>query len=126
MSETFTILFNRTGDVALSWESPEDSRVLTFIQQKMNEGYVFFILDDEFFTKTGRKKVALSVNDLPRGAANLFLDDSEAERLVAEGTFDLIKLTYESGKELPWGRRAKTAKEAAGKKTAAFRPKSGG
>ncbi len=45
----YTILLNRTGDVALSWDTEDDVEVLTYIQKKMNEGYVFFILEKGFF-----------------------------------------------------------------------------
>lgn len=112
------ILLNRIGDVAVTWEDPNDVEVLTFIQKKIDEGYVFFIIEERFFKMMKRKKRLTDVNDIPSNRT-VYLDDAEAERL--EG-LDKISVSKTKGAKPKASRKAKSADEVARNRTVAVRP----
>lgn len=118
-----TLLLNRTGDIAITWEANDDVRVLSYLQKKMNEGYVFFVVDKKFFRLVNRKKRVTDVNKLGK-ERTIYLDDEDAEALVKDQVVTLTQL--ESGSNLETVRRAKTAKEAAANTTVGVKPLAGG
>lgn len=113
------VLLNRTGDVAISWEDPQDVEVLTFIQRKIDEGYVFFIVESSFFSLMKRKKRLTDVNDVPR-ARTVYLDDAEAERL--EGLNKLTVTRTKVAKGAKSTRKATSAREVAENRSYGVRP----
>ncbi len=123
ISDNGMILFNATGDVAITWKDDQDVEVLSMIEDKMKEGYTFFILEEKFFKTMKRKKIIRDANEIGKDRT-VYLDDSRAEDLVKTGKVQVVKL--DKPNETLGGRRAKTKEEVAGNKTAAFRPVAGG
>ncbi len=123
VSDNGMILFNATGDVAITWKDDDDVEVLSMIEDKMKEGYTFFILEDKFFKTMKRKKIIRDANEIGKDRT-VYLDDRRAEELVKNGKVEVVKL--DKPNETLGGRRAKTKEEVASNKTAAFRPVAGG
>jgi hypothetical protein len=116
--ERYMVLLNLTGDTALTWDDPDDLEVLTFIEKKMNEGYVFFIEEPRFLKAFKRKKRLQDVNDIPDNRT-VYMDDGEAARLNASGKLKIVKL---QGEKLRGARKATSAKDVAANRSYATRP----
>lgn len=114
------ILLNRTGDVSVSWDSPDDVEVLTFIQKKIDAGYVFFIIEDRFFKLMKRKKRITDVNEIGKDRT-VFLDDDDAEALTKNGKFRVTKSTQKASADIKT-RKAKDAKDVASHTSFGVRP----
>lgn len=118
------ILLNKTGDVCISWNKESETEMLTYIQKKIDAGYVFFIMDSSFFRMKKRKKYISSVNDIGTNR-KVYLDDADAEKLYEEKKISLVKL---NGGDLTYDTVAKatTAQEVLNHNTVATRPLRGG
>lgn len=119
------VLLNRTGDVAVTWEDPNDVEVLTFIQKKIDEGYVFFIVEDRFFKLMKRKKRLTDVNDIP-SSRTVYLDDAEAARLEMSDKVTVSKVAPGTAAKARSVRKAKSAADVAANRSYAARPVYGG
>lgn len=117
------VLFNGTGDVAITWKEDDDVEILTMIEEKMKQGYIFFIMEEKFFKIRKRKKIIRDANEIGP-ERKVFLDDKHAEELHRVGKVEVVKLS--EPKQTLGGRRAKTKEEVAKNTTAAFRPVAGG
>jgi hypothetical protein len=122
--DRFLVLLNNIGDVCISWEADQDTELLTYIQKKIDAGFIFFILDRSFFSLVKRKKAIKSVNEIGKDR-KVYLDDADAEVLANSNKITINGLvntqTVESVK------RAKTAQEVVSSGSAiAVRPARGG
>lgn len=122
--ERFLVLLNNIGDVCISWEADQDIELLTYIQKKIDAGYIFFILDRSFFNLVKRKKVIKSVNEI--GAERkVYLDDADAEELAKTNKIKINGL--ESSASLETVKKATSAQEVVNSRSAiAVRPARGG
>ena len=89
--EKFIVLLNNTGDVCISWTPDQDVELLTYIQKKIDAGYIFFVTDRAFFKLVKRKKVIKSVNDIGEDR-KVYLDDADAEKLAADNKVTITKV----------------------------------
>lgn len=89
--EKFIVLLNNTGDVCISWTPEQDVELLTYIQKKIDAGYIFFVTDRSFFKLVKRKKVIKSVNDIGEDR-KVYLDDADAEKLAADNKVTITKV----------------------------------
>lgn len=125
-SDNFTLMLDRSGDTAISWNDENDLEVLSYIQKKMNEGYIFFIMDEHHMKITGRQRFINSVNDITK-ERKVYMDDKEVADLFQNQKVDIVKVDLNKGNELTLGgRRAKSAKEVVKNKTTAIKPVRGG
>jgi len=129
---------NLTGDITITWDSANESTMLGLIEQKMKEGFSFFVLKPRALAILGKKKVrAESIGDVARAGsalipdcefhrmmAKLELHDSAVQTVVAAGqaslTRPIITLAGDTVK------RAQSAAEVLRNQTVAVRPVVGG
>ena len=128
---------NMTGDVTIAWDPANEAGVLAVVEQKMKEGFTFFILKPRFFGVFGHKQVrATEVEDIrkagsvvvPEGAVkNIFakLGDADLEALVANGDAEVIGRNSSKG-HLEMVGRAQTAGDVLMHQTVAVRRIVGG
>lgn len=108
---------NETGDVTLTWEKDRDGVMKKIIQQKMDEGYSFFIVKGNLVTSSYQK-----VTDVAQiKKRSITMTDKEAEQLVggtsfAQSTVSQIETTS----------RATKPSEVVKNNTVATRPIRGG
>lgn len=121
--DRFLVLLNNTGDVCISWTEEQDLELLTYIQKKIDAGYIFFITDRSFFNLVKRKKAIKSVNDIG-SERKVYLDDADAEQLAKDNKVTLTKIEADKVDAI---RRAKTAQEViTSGASVAIRPARGG
>lgn len=121
--DRFLVLLNNTGDVCISWTEEQDLELLTYIQKKIDAGYIFFITDRSFFNLVKRKKAIKSVNDIG-SERKVYLDDADAEQLAKDNKVTLTKIEADKVDAI---RRAKTAQEVVTSgASVAIRPARGG
>ena len=110
---------NETGDITLSWSKDRDEIMKKIIQQKMDEGYSFFIVK-RGMVNTSYTKVD-SVDQIKK--CNINMTDKEAELMIAGDGVALSSLAAGTVETIG---RAKTADEVVKKNTVAVRPLRGG
>lgn len=65
MSDFYTMtMLNATGDVTVAWDADNEKEIKEMISSKLEQGFVFFILEERpaFLTIFGKKKVY--INDI--------------------------------------------------------------
>jgi hypothetical protein len=113
------------GDVTLAWTEQQAATMESYIQQKIDQGYTFFVLED------GDRHVRLRAIDDLKGRRSVTIGDKEAEMLVAQGKIGIVDVgeqlqeTSEVPQKRP-ARRARSAKEAARSQTVATPASRGG
>lgn len=129
---------NMTGDVTISWDASNEATMLALVEQKMKEGYSFFVLKPRFLSILGKKKVrATSLKEVAeagsavvddaefhRMMAKLKLHDPAVEAAVASGKASITK--SEGAVDRDTIRRAKDPQEVVRQQTVAVRPIVGG
>lgn len=121
--DRFIVLLNGTGDVCISWEPDQDVELLTFIQKKIDSGYIFFVTDRKFFNLVKRKKAIGNINEIGTDR-KVYLDDESAELLAKENKISISKIETTEIKTIS---KAKTAQEVVSAGAAvAIRPARGG
>lgn len=121
--DRFLVLLNNTGDVCISWTPEQDLELMTYIQKKIDAGYIFFVTDRSFFNLVKRKKAIKSVNDIG-SERKVYLDDADAEQLAKDNKVTLTKIEVDNVNTI---QKAKTAQEVVNSGAAvAIRPARGG
>jgi hypothetical protein len=125
-----TTLLNSTGDITLTWEDGEDAEIKKMIQDKIDAGYCFFILEPRvsFLKALGSKKktirniseikgreVVMETEAIKGGAKailgeTLKLGDEASENLFKAGRIGIANVP-ESDANYNTVRKAKTANE---------------
>ncbi|MCC5612635.1 hypothetical protein LC612_39575 [Nostoc sp. CHAB 5834] len=134
---------NMTGDITITWDKAHEADVLNLIEQKMKDGYHFFVLKPRFLPFLPKKKVALTSADQLAGATSVTLveegaakaldalgkemapklDDAELEAGVRSGKLSLLK----GGKSsMVTSHRTKNPEEVLRSQSVAVRPIVGG
>jgi hypothetical protein len=123
-----TTLLNSTGDITLTWEDGEDAEIKKMIQDKIDAGYCFFILEPRvsFLKALGSKKktirniseikgreVVMETDAIKGGAKailgeTLKLGDEASENLFKAGRIGIANVPESSYNTV---RKAKTANE---------------
>lgn len=123
-----TTLLNSTGDITLTWEDGEDAEIKKMIQDKIDAGYCFFIMEPRvsFLKALGSKRktirniaeikgreVVMETDAIKGGAKailgnTLNLGDEASENLFKAGRIGIANVPQA---EYSAGKRAKTAKE---------------
>jgi len=109
---------NETGDVTLEWSKDRDEVMKKIIQQKMDEGYSFFIVKRR--VDTSYQKVS-SVAQIKN--CKITITDKEAEQLMSGNGVGLSALP--PGDMTTEG-RATTATQVSRSKSVAVKPMRGG
>lgn len=116
-------LLDQSGDTTITWSEPDDVDVLTFIQQKIDEGYVFFIEQPRVLRAFMKKKKIDSVSEVKE--RKLIVADERAAELELKGKIKLVTLKSETKEPAPV-KKAKDAKEVAKSRSIATKPVRGG
>lgn len=116
-------MLDETGDTAITWNEPDDVAVLTFIQNKMDAGYVFFVERPRLVRALFKNKKITDVSQVT--TRKLIVSDAAANALALQGKIKLTKLDY-VGDDTVAVKKATTAQEVASSRTVATRPLRGG
>lgn len=130
------VWLNMSGDVTITWDESNKEVVRALVEQKMAEGYSFFILKPRFLKFLGNRKVPLkNASDMDRASGVVMPDavvntmverlgDPQLEELVRKGKARLAPV--QRPKSLDTSRRAKNADEVLNSQALAIRPIVGG
>lgn len=116
------VLLNGTGDIEVTWDSTNDDVMRELIDKKMKEGVRFFILKPFPGGFLYRKTAMKTMDDLKENKVKV--GDKDVEKLFEAGKVQVIRNT--SGATLETQGVAKTAAEAASKRTVGIKPLQGG
>ena len=116
------VLLNGTGDIEVTWDSNNDDVMRELIDKKMKEGVRFFILKPFPGGFLYRKTAMKTMDDLKENKVKV--GDKDVEKLFEAGKVQVIRNT--SGATLETQGVAKTAAEAASKRTVGIKPLQGG
>lgn len=140
----FITFLNMTGDVTITWDKSNEAQILTMIEQKMKEGYSFFILKPRFFCLFGKKKVRATSMQQVAAAGSVVIDDDQAshmmrntasrpkvddpavEDLLAQRKAYLAPQAHDNAGSMDTVRRARSAQEVLQGQTIAVRRVVGG
>lgn len=84
------ILMNTSGDVTITWAAEHESEMRSLIEQKLKQGYTFFIVKKKCFGLVKHKEKLIDVNQLKVGA-DLLLRDEDAIKLFTDGKVKATK-----------------------------------
>lgn len=115
-------LLNEMGDVEVTWDSKNDDAMREVIEKKMKEGVRFFILKPFPGGFLYRKTALKTMDQLKENRVKI--GDNDVEKLFEAGKVQVIRNT--SGATLETQGVAKTAAEAASKRTVGIKPLQGG
>ena len=111
-------IMDERGHTSLGWDAEDDAWVLPMIRRKMDEGYVFWIVQ-----RRPLREVQLTrVEDIGDNR-HVIVRDSEARTLFEQGR---IGVAQDDEAEIETVRRAQTAEEAVANDTVAHRGMRGG
>jgi len=114
-----TIVMGPSGDRAISWDDADSEKMISYIQSKMDAGWMFFIVERGSIE---RWKPLKSAEDA-RATKSVVMVEPELAAAVETG----VALVSEAkGATIDTSGRAKTAEEVAANDTVAVRPARGG
>lgn len=96
MDSAVTFL-NGCGDITITWTESEDETIRQMLEQKMEEGYSFFIVEDGFLGKLMGKRTRLKKLDQLGDKRRVFLDDKDLENLFKQGKVNVYSNADDSG-----------------------------
>lgn len=122
---------NITGDITISWDDEDKDAVKALVEEKMREGYSFFIVR-EAGTRGARPRVK-APDDLDRAAKNSLyvsntvgadqIDDADLMIAMQNKVIRFAKVEKkEAAKQIPTVRRASNAGEVVVAETVAMKP----
>jgi hypothetical protein len=137
-TQTPSITFlNLSGDVTITWDKTNEEQILSLIEEKMRQGFSFFILKPRALGFLPPKKVlAKSMSQVAR-AGKVSIADADVNTILASKVHDQdVQTAVESGAarlERPQDnatyeteRRASSAREVLQHQSVAVRPVLGG
>lgn len=121
-----TIALNEIGDMILVWDEEAEAKMSQWVEQKMKEGCVFFILQPRAFGLLSPSKTKLKkLSELKNGMA-LSMSLDLFQNIPTGDTSIAIAERPDSSSLETTGRVAKTAKEVLGSQTMMVAPRKGG
>lgn len=92
---------NMSGDVTITWDEANKAAVQALVEQKMAEGYSFFILKPRMLKFLGTRKERLNSSEQFAGATGVVVPDDVAGALVTRlGDESIEKLVREQKAQL--------------------------
>lgn len=125
MARRTILSFGGYGDVAISWEEQNDSKVLPVIQGLLDKRVVFFILGKKKLLGEAKKTQVTKINQAQK-ARHIIIPDEALEQLHSAGLITAGKVTIDSGDMDNTGEIARTAAQVAAHDTIATAPAQGG
>lgn len=76
---------NGHGDITISWNDDDHNDMLNLIEKKINEGYVFFIIETKFLGLS-KKEIAINKNNLNllEKKKNIIIKDKDLDIFVKQ------------------------------------------
>ena len=120
-----TTLMGRNGDTTIVWTEEADDQYRDFIEKKMKEGFVFFIIEPRFFGMLPPKRIQVTAGNLEAVMKQraLTFDDTEVFKLLDAGVGQTVPTP---STPVTTVRKTKDAAEAAKHETVGVRPLKGG
>jgi hypothetical protein len=133
MNLSSTVILNTSGDVTVSWTDDEHEHMLKVIQQKLDDGYVFFEVErtKRFFDliSTSRKKYIKNASELSGKQVTIKnlrdIDDRELADVLVSGV-GAVTSTPSENKELKTIRPVRDAHKIVNRHTVMMRQVAGG
>ncbi|WP_210498952.1 hypothetical protein [Vibrio crassostreae] len=130
MTIASTVILNTSGDLTISWDENEREEVLKVIQQKLDDGYVFFEVTrtKRFFNliTTKRKRYIKSTDDIQTDSVTLEdVHDREMVDLLKSGNA-AVTSTPEENKTVNTVRPIRDAETISQTQTVMMKPVYGG
>ena len=110
---------DRGGHTSFGWDAEDDDWVLPMIQKKMDEGYVFWIIERRPLREVELRRIQDIGNN-----RHLFVHDDASRELFEQGHIGLIE--DDPRHDIHTVRPADNAREAVANDTLAHRPHTGG
>lgn len=130
---------NMTGDVTITWDETNKEAILALVQEKMNQGFTFFLIKPRKLLPGSKRVKAKSIddvakagsvtiedNDVERIVKALRLHDTEVEEVVSSGKAQLTLIQGGRTESYDTVQRARTASEVVQHQTVAVRRVVGG
>jgi len=115
---------NEHGDITITWDDSTVDDVKVMIQEKMDKGYTFFLVEKKFGIIPVQRKLTDTTDIKERG--KVLMRDKEVQKLFSEGK---VHISPANTNQVPTARTtgvAKSAHQAATTNTIATRPAVGG
>lgn len=124
---------NLSGDVTITWDESNEEAILRLIEDKMRQGFTFFVLKPRMGGILPPKKVAARSMAQVKRAASVTVADADVQKLLASNVHDealqqavqsgQARLERpESGAQYETERRATSAREVLHSQSVAVRP----
>jgi len=113
---------SRHGDLKLEWNEENAAEAIAKIQEKMNQGVTFHILDPDSKAKAPPVLEIDNTNQISN--RQVYIRDSDIAKLVEDGMASIVSFTGVA--QLKTMGKAKTAEEVVENDTVAVAPKAGG
>jgi hypothetical protein len=124
MPDTQLTLLNGSGDTTIAWDDSEDESMRELIEEKMKEGWSFFIITPRLGgLLPPKKKPLLSMRQLDQDERSIGLDGAKLVNLLKSGKVRSVERDKEKIETVA---RAATADDVIGAKAVAVKPKRGG
>lgn len=85
MIENQCTFLNSHGDITISWTEDDHNEMLKVIEKKMEEGYVFYIIEPKFFGLS-KKQVSLNKNNIEKlnKNKNILVKDEDLDIFIKQ------------------------------------------
>lgn len=85
MKQFDCIFLNEHGDLNLSWDESDHEQMKQVILEKMNKGYIFFVIEKKFFGLYKKKRKLTKENfEKNIDRKNIVVHDKELEKFIKE------------------------------------------
>lgn len=116
-------LLDETGDTSVAWDESADDKMLKIIEQRMSEGFIFYIVKPFPILNVRRMVKAKSVEEI-KAAGGFTIKDKQLEQLFLEGSIGTTKSKNEE--TIQPIKKATSAREVAMSHSVGTRPMRGG
>lgn len=118
-------MLNESGDTTITWEEPNDAKMLEIIERKMAAGVIFYVTPPR---KPGARGRAPGPKPLKNAAdalahRSLSIKDADLSKFVLDGHGTVVPSPSEPVQTV---KRAKTAREVATGNSVGVQPRRGG
>ena len=118
-------LLDGTGDTTVTWDEDTDEKMLGIIEERMKQGFVFYILKPVKFLKINsfRKTKAKSIDEV-KEAGSVIIKDDDLAKLFVSGDIGVAKTPTDD--QMQNMRRAANANDVVENQSVGVRPAKGG
>ena len=89
-------MLNITGDITISWDNSTSEEIKNWIENKLNSGHSFFIIEKKCFGLINKKKEVKKVSDLLNKKGTIKLSKEQEKTFLKTET----KISFSADKEV--------------------------